>query len=107
MTKLKVNPGVCGLTAIITADSEDGMDCDISVETECKMIQALFAGIGGSVNAYEVCMPRKDQEKFAAALLEKYPTHAACPMISALIKCIEAECGLALKKDVSFTFINE
>ena len=105
MTKLKVNPGICGMEAIITADSEDGMECEISVESSCKMIQKLFEGIGGSVNAYEVCMPRGDEEKFAAALLRQYPTHAACPMISALIKCVEAECGLALKKDVSFSFM--
>ena len=105
MTKLKVNPGICGMEAVITADSEDGMECEISVESPCKMIQKLFEGIGGSVNAYEICMPRGDEEKFAAALIRQYPTHAACPMIPALIKCVEAECGLALKKDVSFSFI--
>lgn len=107
MTRLKVEPGICGMTAIITADSEDGMECEISVETQCKMIQKLFEGIGGTVNAYEICMPRGDEEKFAAGLIRQYPTHAACPMISALIKCVEAECGLALKKDVSFSFISE
>lgn len=106
MTKLKVNPGICGLTAVITADSEDGMECDISVETQCKMIQKLFETTGGSVNAYEICMPRGDEEKFAVELLRKCNTHAACPMIPALIKAVEAECGLALKKDVSFTFID-
>ena len=105
MTKLKVEPGICGMEAIITADSEDGMECEISVETQCKMIRKLFEGIGGSVNAYEICMPRGEEEKFAAALIRQYPTHAACPMISALIKCVEAECGLALKKDVSFRFV--
>lgn len=107
MTRLKVEPGICGMTAIITADSEDGMECEISVDTQCKMIQKLFEGIGGTVNAYEICMPRGDEEKFAAGLIRQYPTHAACPMISALIKCVEAECGLALKKDVSFSFISE
>lgn len=107
MTRLKVEPGICGMTAIITADSEDGMECEISVETQCKMIEKLFEGIGGTVNAYEICMPRGDEEKFAAELIRQYPTHAACPMISALIKCVEAECGLALKKDVSFSFISE
>ena len=105
MTKLKVNPGICGMEAVITADSEDGMECEVSVESPCQMIRKLFEGIGGSVNAYEVCMPRGDGERFAAALIRQYPTHAACPMIPALIKCVEAECGLALKKDVSFSFV--
>ena len=105
MTKLKVDPGICGMEAVITADSEDGMECDVSVESPCEMIRKLFEGIGGSVNAYEVCMPRGDAEKFAAGLIRDYRTHAACPMIPALIKCIEAECGLALKKDVSFRFV--
>lgn len=107
MTKLKVNPGVCGLTAVITAESDDGIECEVSVDSPCKMIQNLFEGIGGSVNAFEVCMPRADEERFAAVLMRKYPTHAACPMVSALIKAVEAECGLALKKDVSFTFMDE
>ena len=34
------------------------------------------------------------------------PLHAACPTISGIIKCVEAECGLALKKNASIEFID-
>jgi len=30
--------------------------------------------------------------------------HCACPVTSGIIKAIEAECQLALPRDVSFTF---
>ena len=31
---------------------------------------------------------------------------ASCPVIAGITKCVEAECRLALKKDVSITFID-
>ena len=105
MTKVKVEPGICGLTALISADSEDGMEVEVHVETQCKSVTALFAGLGESVNAYEVCMPRPDQERFVPAVTAKYPLHAGCPVVAGLCKCIEAECGLALKKDARITFV--
>ena len=107
MTKVKVEPGICGLTAVITADSEDGMEAEVHVETQCKMIGALMEGLGDTWNAYEIFMPSPGQEKFLPAVTAKYATHASCPVISGILKCVEAECGLALKKNVSITFIEE
>ena len=33
--------------------------------------------------------------------------HGACPVPSAVLKCIEAECNLALPKGVSMEYITE
>lgn len=34
-----------------------------------------------------------------------FPVHAACPVLIGIIKCIEAECKLALPQDVSIKFL--
>ena len=107
MTKVKVEPGICGLTAVITADSEDGMEAEVHVETRCKMIREMADGLGETLNAYELLMPSPGQERCLPAITAKYPTHASCPVLAGLLKCVEAECGLALKKDASITFIED
>ena len=35
---------------------------------------------------------------------QNFPQHAACPVISGILKCIEVDAGLALKHDVKITF---
>ncbi len=107
MTKVKVEPGVCGLTAVITAESEDGMFAQVSVETRCPRIQKLAEGLDEEINAYAACMPGPGQKPFPARLFEENDLHAACPVVAGILKAIEAECGLALKRDVSICFLND
>ena len=35
---------------------------------------------------------------------ELLPPHAGCPVINGILKCVEAECGLALPGDSSIVF---
>ncbi len=104
MTKLRVEPGVCGLTAVITAESEDGMTATVTIESQCGRIQKLAEGMEEEIDAYSVCMPSPGQKPFPAQLFEENGLHPACPVVSGIVKAIEAECGLALKKDVHFVF---
>lgn len=103
--KLKVCPGVCGLESLIIAESEDGMDVNIQVETKCKAVKAFIESLEQPLDSYEVCFAKPGDGPVYEAASENL-IHSACPVASALIKCIEAECKLALPKDVSFTFID-
>jgi len=98
MTKIEVNPGVCGFTSTITVKPAKKHLVQINFVTDCPSIKPLeqelteadglkecFAKIGES-NIYEV--------------FRKYCKHAACPLPSAIIKGIEVASGLALPKDV-------
>ena len=102
MTKVKIEPGVCGMTAIVTAESEDGMDVTVTVESPCKGV----AGLSGEYDAYEVCVTKPGTNPLYEYAAEHFPSHGACPVLAGITKCVEAECRLALKKDVSITFID-
>lgn len=104
MTKVKIDPGVCGLITTVEAESEDGMEVSVKVRSGCKAVQKMFEELGNEFDAYEVCLGKPGDNCFYEYASENFPGHAACPTISGIIKCIEAECRLALPKDVHITF---
>ncbi len=104
MTKLKVDPGICGMVAVVSADSEDGETVRVEVESPCPAIQGMMAELGAEFDVFDVCMVKPGMGPFYEYAAEKLPGHAGCPICAGIAKCIEAECHMALKKDVSFTF---
>lgn len=106
MTKVRVNPGVCGFIAEITAENiEDDDEIEVTVDTKCPTVSKMMESLGNRFDAYSVCMAKPGTEIFHQYAAKNYSIHAACPMISAIIKTIEAEAGLALKKNVSIEFV--
>ncbi len=106
MTKVKIEPGVCGFTAIVTAQLNDDEECDITVDTKCPTINKMIEELGTTFDGMEVCLTKPGQNIFYEFAKNNYPVHAACPMINGILKCIEAESGLALKKDAGIYFMD-
>ena len=105
MTKIKVHPGPCGFNAIIAADTiEEDEEIEVSVNTGCKAVQGMMEALGNRYDAYEVCLCKPGQDKFHSYASQHFPVHAGCPVIISILKCIEAEAGLALKSDVTISF---
>ena len=70
------------------------------LEQDVKMMEEA----GEDLDAMELCF----QKPGAGPLYEaaaKYCPHAACPVTAGILKCIEAECKMALPKDVSIRFV--
>lgn len=107
MTKVKIDPGVCNLLTTVEAKSEDGMTVTLDVKSACPSVQAMIKELGNTFDAYEVCLTKPGGNVFYEYALEHFPGHAACPAISGIVKCIEAECKLALPKNAMITFLNE
>ena len=107
MTKLSLHPGVCGFTALISADSEDGMEVTVRVESGCPAVQGMMEALGSEFDAFEVCMSKPGTNPFYEYAGEHFPAHGGCPVCAAIAKCVEAECGLALKKDVRMEFLED
>lgn len=104
MTKVKIEPGVCGLITHVEAESEDGMDVAIKISSDCKAVQQMFAALGDQFDAYEVCLSKPGENVFYQYASEHFPGHASCPTIAGIVKCIEAECKLALPRPAKITF---
>ncbi len=98
MIEVKVNPGVCGFNTIVKVNSADMQNAELEILTECPNIKPMEQELK-EVDGYEECFSKFGDSK-VYELARKYCKHAACPVPTAIIKGIEAACGLALPKDV-------
>jgi hypothetical protein len=104
MKTVKINPGVCGFTTDVKAATEDGQMVKLEIETQCAYIKKLAELLGAEVDGYTVCFGKFSSGPVFDAAREAC-RHAACPVPTGIIKCIEAECGLALPRDVEIRFV--
>ena len=55
MTKVRIDPGICGMIATVTAESDDGMEVTVTVDSPCKGVKAMMEALGGET-VEEVCV---------------------------------------------------
>ncbi len=101
-TICNVQAGVCGMTSKITATvSEDMMSVNVVIESNCPMVRSMSPIEG--VNPYEaIGTPFTESEVYKKA--SECLKHTACPVPCGIIKAIEAESGMGLKRPVSISF---
>ena len=104
MTKVKIDPGPCGFKTVVTAEMNDDDLAEVKVGCGCKAIQDMMAAIGNELDPYEVCLVKPGTGPMFEFASENFPVHAGCPVLSGIIKCIEAEAGLALQHNVTIEF---
>jgi hypothetical protein len=104
MTKVIVNAGACGFTVTITAEKDTGKKIRVSLDTECEMVKKMQEDISLlDMRAAFTGYLNNPVYKSAA----KYLQHVACPVISGILKAVEAEAGLALPRDARIEFIKK
>jgi hypothetical protein len=106
MTKVRIDPGICGFTTIVKAQKSDDDEQEIHLEVAsgCKAVQELMKTIGDTVDAYELCLVKPGKGPLFDFASQHFPIHVGCPVLSGITKCVEAESGLALKKDAVIHF---
>lgn len=107
MTKVKVEPGICGFTTIVTADTNEDEEVVLKVSSGCESVKNMMEALGDTHDAIELCLAKPGSGVFYDYAKEHFPVHAACPVINGILKCVEAEGQLALKKDASITFLED
>ena len=107
MTKVKIEPGPCGFTTLVKAETNEDEEIQVRVACGCESVKAMMEELGDTFDAYEVCLVKPGQGPFYEYAGEHFPVHVACPAINGIIKCIEAECRLALPEDASITFLEK
>jgi hypothetical protein len=105
MTKVSIDPGVCGFKALVTAESEDQQEVTIRISSGCQAVQGMMEQLGNPQDAYELCLGKPGTGPLYQYAAQHFPGHCACPVLSGILKCVEAECGLALKRDVEIRFL--
>lgn len=108
MTKVIIDPGVCGLPTRVSAiTDEDQQEVTLEVVSGCEAVRRMFDALGNTFDAFELCLGKPGTGELYQYAAEHFPGHCSCPVIARIIKCAEAECGLALKKDASIHFVEE
>ena len=105
MKKVIIDPGVCGfVTSVVAQNDEDEGTVKLQVASGCEAVRKMMAEVGDTFGAYELCLTKPGAGPLYEYASENFPVHAGCPVLSGILKCAEAEAGLALVKDVSIRF---
>lgn len=105
MTEVRIEPGICGFTALVTAELNDDDECMVTVKTGCTAVQKMMEALGDTFDPMEECLTRPGTNSFYEYAGANFPVHAACPVINGILKCMEAESNLALPKDAGIFFV--
>ena len=97
MTKVIVHPGICGFDAFLEAKASEST-VKLQIESECEDVKNL-ANIFTEISKQDWM----NTKGFANKIFEdaaRCTRHLSCPIPCAIMKAIEVELGLALKKNV-------
>ncbi len=100
MIQVKIHAGVCNFTTKVIASSEDMQTTKLIITSQCPNYKPLETELV-EVDAFVECFGKLCEGEIYATC-KKYCPHPSCPVPSGIIKAVEAACGLALPKDVSF-----
>ena len=104
MTRVEVNPGVCGFKATVFARADDKGKIHIDIDSECTYVQE-FADQMGELD------PFKEWNSFFESAVYKSANtcinHTDCVIPTAILKAVNVEAGLALPADVILQITRE
>ncbi|HTR44137.1 MAG TPA: hypothetical protein VMH06_00395 [Thermodesulfovibrionales bacterium] len=104
MTKVLVKCGACGFSATVTAAKGPDKKIALSIESDCEMARKLGEDIASlDTAAYFAGFLNNPVYKSAARHLR----HVTCPLPGGILKAIEVEAGLNVKRDSSVVFVKE
>ena len=104
MATAEINSGICGFSATVRTQKE-GSKAKLSIESECKAIQALAAEVAEVDHFQEITF--RGSGPRSLELGAKHCYHPACPVPVGIIKAVEIEAGLALPKDAAIKLSKE
>jgi len=101
MTKLIISPGACGFVTAVTVRKKGGKAYAVSVETECETVRKLGEAVA-ELNMMDCFTRFVDNPVYRKA--SSTLKHASCPIPSGILKTLEVEAGMSVRKDVTMKF---
>lgn len=103
-TRVEVDSGICGFKADVTARKTEGGKYEITIESDCEMIQKMAEELK-ELDRTDALTRFFDNPVYrrANACLK----HVACPVPSGILKALEVEAGLCIPKNASIVFLKE
>ena len=101
MTSVIVKSGICGFIAKIEVEKVDKKKCKVKITTACPMVAEMGNALP-EIEMGEIFKKHIDTEVYKLA--GEYHLHTSCPVPMTILKAAEAECELALPRDVVVMF---
>lgn len=104
MTKVEFSSGICGFNSTLTFDKKSDECVVMNVLSSCPHISALNSGMPIEVDPMaEIFGMGESKLSDCSQGLQ----HRGCPFLTASLKGVEVEAGLALPKDVTINIKKE
>lgn len=102
MTKVRIDPGACGFQTTVEIRKKDKKTFSVSITSDCAMVEKLGKELP-ELTMQDAFKRIPDNPVFmkGAACLK----HAACPVTCGLLKALEVEAGLNVRKDSGIHFV--
>jgi sorbitol-specific phosphotransferase system component IIBC len=101
VTKVTVNPGICGFVTTVEVDRINKQKVKVVINSDCENVARLAESLT-EIDKWAVFKQHQDCEVYQAA--SDCHLHITCPVPVAVLKAIEVEAGLALPRDVVISF---
>lgn len=104
MTKVDFSSGICGFTSELTFEKKSDESVILSIQSTCPHISSLNSGEPIELD------PMAEIFGMGEGKLQNCQNnlqHRGCPFLTAALKGVEVEAGLALPKDVIITIKKE
>ena len=101
MTRVEVNPGICGKIATIEVVKVGKRRVMVEITSECDIMAKLSQSLG-EIDQGDALKPHVHSSIYQYA--SNCHLHASCPVPMAILKAIEVEAGLALPGPVLVQF---
>ncbi len=105
MIKVCVDPGACGFVCVIEVRRTGKYKAAVRLQSPCKQIVALAAEII-EVDFLDIMRGAFGQNQIFLSGA-RCKLHSSCPIPTALVKAVEAELGMAVKKNVTITLTSD
>lgn len=101
MTRVSINPGICGFPATVEIKTISKRRFELVLATECEKLIQLSNQIE-TLDLVDAFKQAKDSRLYSA--VSDCQLHPACPAPVGIIKALEVEAGIALARDVEIRF---
>lgn len=104
MTKIAVDPGICGLSVLVSVEKGKDKKVSVNLETECQMVNNMLKDIS-TIDIMAAFTGYLNNPVYRSAA--QHLRHVACPVPGAILKALEVEAGFCIPKDVSIAFLKD
>jgi hypothetical protein len=104
MAKIRITPGVCGMTTVVNVKQKEDKAFCITVESQCETVKTLSAALPPLTprDAFKKITENPIYEAASSCL-----QHVACPVPCGILKAFEVEAGVAVAKNIHMEFVSE